>query len=143
MNLKDLQNIDLNDLKDLDLPGVSARASDPILARNGSLSAGEYGLIGLGCETARITSWGRQSNCLAVNDSGRVDLHGTETTLCAKVAENTPIGPEHDGGMTMTVRWPSALSVYRMAMTTLQPGQAVCPEQRYSSSHYLFPLSFH
>jgi ethanolamine utilization protein EutQ (cupin superfamily) len=28
------------DLQDLDLPGVSARASDPIAAANGSLSAG-------------------------------------------------------------------------------------------------------
>ena len=64
---------------------------------NGSLSASYYGCIRLGCETARITSWGYQSNNLAVNNSGRVDLHGTTTTLCAKVYENTPIGPEHDG----------------------------------------------
>lgn len=64
---------------------------------NGSLSSSYYGCVRLGCATARITSWGRQSNCLAVNNSGRVDLHGTDTTLCAKVHENTPIGPEHDG----------------------------------------------
>lgn len=64
---------------------------------NGSLSASYYGVIRLGCETARITSWGRQSNTLAVNNSGRIDLHGTKTQLCAKVKTNTPIGLEHDG----------------------------------------------
>lgn len=64
---------------------------------NGSLSASYYGCIRLGCETARITSWGRQSNCLAVNNSGRIDLHDTRITLCARLPENTPIGPEHDG----------------------------------------------
>lgn len=64
---------------------------------NGSLSASYWGAIRLGCERATITSWGRQSNNLAVNNSGRVDLHDTETTLRAKVQENTPIGPEHDG----------------------------------------------
>lgn len=64
---------------------------------NGSLSASYYGCIRLGCETARITSWGRQSNNLAVNNGGRIDLHETTTTLRAHVAENTPIGPEHDG----------------------------------------------
>lgn len=64
---------------------------------NGSLSSSYYGCIRLGCETARITSWGRQSNCFAVNNGGRIDAHGTSVTLCAKRAENTPIGPEHDG----------------------------------------------
>jgi hypothetical protein len=64
---------------------------------NGSLSAGYYGVIRLGCETARITSWGRQSNNFAVNNGGRIDVHGTTTTLRARVKENTPIGPEHDG----------------------------------------------
>lgn len=64
---------------------------------NGSLSASYYGCIRLGCEWARITSWGRQSNNLAVNNGGRIDLHETTTTLCARVPENTPIGPEHDG----------------------------------------------
>jgi hypothetical protein len=64
---------------------------------NGSLSASYYGVIRLGCETARITSWGGQSNTLAVNNSGRIDLHGTKTRLCAKVKTNTPIGLEHDG----------------------------------------------
>lgn len=64
---------------------------------NGSLSASYYGVIRLGCETARITSWGGQSNTLAVNNSGRIDLHGTTTRLCAKVKSNTPIGLEHDG----------------------------------------------
>lgn len=64
---------------------------------NGSLSASYYGCIRLGCETARITSWGDQSNTLAINNSGRIDLHNTTTTLCAKKKNNTPIGLEHDG----------------------------------------------
>jgi hypothetical protein len=64
---------------------------------NGSLSASYYGVIELGCQTARITSWNEQSNCLAINNSGRIDLHSTPTRLCAKQKRNTPIGLEHDG----------------------------------------------
>lgn len=64
---------------------------------NGSLSAGYYGCIRLGCQTARITSWGEQSNNLAINNGGRIDLHNTTTRLCAKRRRNTPIGLEHDG----------------------------------------------
>ena len=64
---------------------------------NGSLSAGYYGCIRLGCETARITSWTKQSNNLAINNGGRIDLHNTTVTLCAKQRRNTPIGLEHDG----------------------------------------------
>lgn len=64
---------------------------------NGSLSASYYGVIRLGCETARIISWSGQSNTLAINNGGRIDLHGTSATLCAKVETNTPIGLEHDG----------------------------------------------
>lgn len=64
---------------------------------NGSLSAGYYGCIRLGCETARITSWGEQSNNLAINNGGRIDLHNTTVRLCAKRKRNTPIGLEHDG----------------------------------------------
>jgi hypothetical protein len=64
---------------------------------NGSLSASYYGCIRLGCETARITSWTDQSNNLAINNGGRIDLHGTTVTLCAKRRRNTPIGLEHDG----------------------------------------------
>jgi hypothetical protein len=64
---------------------------------NGSLAASYYGCIGLGCQTARITSWGEQSNTLAVDNSGRIDLHNTTTTLAAKRKRNTPIGLEHDG----------------------------------------------
>lgn len=64
---------------------------------NGSLSASYYGCIRLGCSSARITSWTRQSNNLAVNNGGRIDLHETPTVLRAHVKENTPIGPEHDG----------------------------------------------
>jgi hypothetical protein len=64
---------------------------------NGSLSVSYYGCIGLGCKTARITSWGDQSNNLSSNNSGRIDLHNTTTTLVAKQKRNTPIGLEHDG----------------------------------------------
>jgi hypothetical protein len=64
---------------------------------NGSLAASYYGCIRLGCKTARITSWGEQSNNLAINNSGRIDLHNTTTTLRAKQRRNTPIGLEHDG----------------------------------------------
>jgi hypothetical protein len=64
---------------------------------NGSLSASYYGVIRLGCRTARITSWGEQSNCLAVNNSGRIDLHDSTVRLCARQRRNTPIGLEHDG----------------------------------------------
>lgn len=64
---------------------------------NGSLSAMYYGVIRLGCETARITSWGEQSNCLVVNNSGRIDLHNTTTRLHARQRRNTPLGLEHDG----------------------------------------------
>lgn len=34
---------------------------------------------------------------LAINNGGRIDLHNTTTTLCARRKENTPIGLEHDG----------------------------------------------
>lgn len=64
---------------------------------NGTLSVGYFGIIELGCKTARITSWGRQSNCFALNNSGRIDVHGTTTILSAKHPENTLIGPEDDG----------------------------------------------
>lgn len=64
---------------------------------NGSLSATYYGCISLGCETARITSWADQSNNLAINNSGRIDLHGTRVLLRARKKENTPIGLEDDG----------------------------------------------
>ncbi len=64
---------------------------------NGSLSASYYGSIRLGCRTAKITSWGEQSNNLAINNSGRIDLQNTTTTLCARRKGNTPIGLEDDG----------------------------------------------
>lgn len=64
---------------------------------NGSLSAQYYGCIRLGCETAEITSRAYQSNNLAANNGGRVDLHNTKTTLLATNPKNTPIGLEHDG----------------------------------------------
>lgn len=64
---------------------------------NGSLSTGYGGAIRLGCETARVTSWGGQSNCIAVNNTGRVDLHGTTLHLRAVRPSNSPIGLEDDG----------------------------------------------
>jgi hypothetical protein len=64
---------------------------------NGNLSAAYYGVIELGCEQASITSWNYQSNPIAVNNSGRIDLHNTTTTVCARNPKNTPIGLEHDG----------------------------------------------
>jgi hypothetical protein len=64
---------------------------------NGSLSVSYYGCIRLGCETARITSWGEQSNNLAINNSGRIDLGDSAVTLRARQKRNTPIGLEHDG----------------------------------------------
>jgi len=73
------------------------RAGASLDIGNGSLSASYYGVIRLGCETARITSWGEQSNNLAINNGGRIDLHGTTTSLCARQRRNTPIGLEHDG----------------------------------------------
>jgi len=63
---------------------------------NGSLIASYYGCIRLGCATARITCW-TDSNNLGVDNSGRIDLHDTTTTLCARKQSNIPIGPEHDG----------------------------------------------
>ncbi len=64
---------------------------------NGNLSAAYYGVIELGCEEARISSWNYQSNPIAINNSGRIDLHNTTTRLCAHNPRNTPIGLEHDG----------------------------------------------
>jgi hypothetical protein len=64
---------------------------------NGSLSSVYYGVIELGCATARITSWHDQANVIAVNDSGRVDFHSTTATLAARNPRNTPIGLEDDG----------------------------------------------
>jgi hypothetical protein len=64
---------------------------------NGSLCSGCYGVIELGCSTARITSWHYQANVIAVNNSGRVDFHSTKALLTARNPRNTPIGLEDDG----------------------------------------------
>ncbi len=64
---------------------------------NGNLTVTYYGMIELGCETASISSWHYQANPIAANNSGRVDLHNTTTTLTAHNSRNTPIGLEHDG----------------------------------------------
>lgn len=64
---------------------------------NGSLSVSGYGIVRLGCEKASITSWGEQSNCLAINNGGRIDIRNTTTTLRATNPRNMPIGLEHDG----------------------------------------------
>ena len=64
---------------------------------NGSLSAKYYGIIELGCATARITSWHDQANAIAINNSGRIDFHNTKALLSARNPRNTPIGLEDDG----------------------------------------------
>ena len=65
---------------------------------NGSLSASYFGTIELGFGTANITSHTSNNN-IAINNSGRVDLHGTPTTLTATHLNNTPVGLEDDGHM--------------------------------------------
>lgn len=79
------------------LVGFREREGASLSIGNGSLSASYYGCIRLGCEHARITSWTEQSNNLAINNGGRIDLHNTTVTLCARQRRNTPIGLEHDG----------------------------------------------
>jgi hypothetical protein len=44
------------------------------------------------------------------------------------------IVPAQEGGMTMIVLGPNPLRTYLRASTAPQPGHAVCPEQRSSSS---------
>jgi hypothetical protein len=83
---------------------------------NGSLSASYYGVIRLGCETARITSWGEQSNNLAINNGGRIDLHNSTVVLRAKQRRNTPIGLEHDGhilgeGANVIIEGPNSMAI--------------------------------
>ena len=63
---------------------------------NGQLAASSYGSVGLGCGWARITSWTTGNN-IAIACSGRVDLHGTETTLRGRHPDNGLIGLEDDG----------------------------------------------
>ena len=63
---------------------------------NGQLAASYYGCVRLGCAWARITSWTTGNN-ISVGNSGRVDLHGTETTLRGRHPDNCLIGPEDDG----------------------------------------------
>lgn len=63
---------------------------------NGSLSVRHYGIIRLGCASARITCWTRSNN-LTINNGGRIDVLNTPVTLVAKDRKNTPIGLEHDG----------------------------------------------
>jgi hypothetical protein len=75
----------------------AAREGASLDMGNGSLSASYYGCIRLGCATARITNWSEHSNLLAINNSGRIDLHNTRLTLNARKHQNTPIGLEHDG----------------------------------------------
>lgn len=63
---------------------------------NGSLRARYYGVIRLGCQTARVTTWA-MSNAASIGNSGRIDFQGTATVLKATNPRNTPIGPEDDG----------------------------------------------
>lgn len=73
------------------------RENSSLSIGNGSLSSVYYGVIELGCSTARITSWHGQANVIAVNNSGRVDFHSTKALLTARNPRNTPIGLEDDG----------------------------------------------
>ncbi|MBN2448436.1 MAG: hypothetical protein JXO22_17045 [Phycisphaerae bacterium] len=73
------------------------REGASLLIGNGSLSASYYGVIRLGCESVRINCWNERSNTLAINNSGRIDLHGSAVLLRARNKRNTPIGLEHDG----------------------------------------------
>lgn len=64
---------------------------------NGNLDARYYGIIELGCEQAAVTSWSERWNTIAVNNSGRIDLHGSTLRVAAPDPRNTPIGLEGDG----------------------------------------------
>jgi hypothetical protein len=64
---------------------------------NGNLDARYYGVIELGCERASVASWSERWNTIAVNSSGRIDLHGSELRLAAPDPRNTLIGLEGDG----------------------------------------------
>jgi hypothetical protein len=91
---------------------------------NGSLSSSYYGVIRLGCKRARITSWGEQSNCLAVNNSGRIDLQNTTTHLSARQRRNTTIGLEHDGhvlaeGAHIIIEGTNDTAIYLQKASTL------------------------
>jgi hypothetical protein len=66
---------------------------------NGNLDAGYYGVIELGSEQASVTSWSERWNTISINNSGRVDLHGTTLRVAAPDPRNTLIGLEHDGHM--------------------------------------------
>ena len=63
---------------------------------NGGLGASYYGTVRLGCERARITSWAR-SHPLAIGNSGRIDLGGTEAYFCTMSPNGTLIAAEDDG----------------------------------------------
>ncbi|MCY2954136.1 MAG: hypothetical protein NTU53_19545 [Planctomycetota bacterium] len=64
---------------------------------HGSLSTDYYGCIRLGCERAKITTWDPGGNNLGIANSGRIDLHGTETHLRGMHEEAGLIGLEDDG----------------------------------------------
>ena len=76
--------------------GFDERSGSSLVLGNGNLSVRTYGVIRLGCETAEISCW-TKSNNLTVNNGGRIDVANTTTTLRAHMANNTPIGLEHDG----------------------------------------------
>jgi hypothetical protein len=64
---------------------------------HGSLSSEYYGVIRLGCRRSKITTWGKGENNLGIGNSGRIDLHGTETHLRGGTGTSGLIGPEDDG----------------------------------------------
>jgi len=123
------------------------RAGASLEIGNGSLSAEYYGVIRLGCQTAHITSWGEQSNCLAVNNSGRIDLHNTPTRLCARQKQNTPIGLEHDGhvlaeGARIIIEGTNDIAIYLQKASTLTCNdieiRGNCPNTLQASSGSMF-----
>jgi len=63
---------------------------------NGGLGASYYGTVRLGCETASITSWAK-SHPLAIGNSGRIDLGGTDTQLSSMNPDGILIAAEDDG----------------------------------------------
>jgi hypothetical protein len=63
---------------------------------NGGLGASYYGTVRLGCEAANVTSWAK-SHPLAIGNSGRIDLGGTDTQLSSMNPDGILVAAEDDG----------------------------------------------
>jgi len=63
---------------------------------NGGLGASYYGTVRLGCERAEISSWA-DVHPLAIGNSGRIDLGGTETHFRTMSPDGVLIAAEDDG----------------------------------------------